>query len=435
MILEGRLVAKESSSGVPGWLLEVERVVQGPVPGSTLLLTGEALEAGHLPQVGPGQIHVVARPREDGSYRLLSWRPLPEESPHDPLPPGLVAPVEEIVPPSVAPDPEGATRGEGEPGLESLSAASSATPTFEERVAELVNQERLANGSLPPLKLEALLTQAAEDHSQNMAQRDFFAHCDPDTGTLPWDRMTAVGYFWNWAAENIAAGSSTPEAVMTQWMGSSGHRANILSTSVREIGIGYFLQSDDQGNVRHDLNSDCTVDSTGNGPWFRYWTQKFGRRSNVYPVVIEREEHSTTDRDVSLYLYGEGWAEQMRLRNAGGAWTAWQAFDPEQAWTLPTGAGTKTVEAEIRNSFGTVLAARDSIYLDLPCQAVENLDLTAQTITGTQTFEACDTLSAGSGFEVSGTGDVTFRAGNRVVLGDGFSVASGGSLTVEAGAF
>lgn len=424
VILEGRLVAEESSSGVPGWLLEVERVIQGPVPGSTLLLIGDELAGPRRPETGPGMIHVVALPLPDGSFRILSWRPLSSvdaDTPPDPLPPGLAVPPEPPLPQAG--------------GLRNLSAASTATPTFKERVVALVNEERLANGSLPPLKQDPLLTEAAHGHSQNMAERDFFAHCDPDTGTLPADRMFAAGYFGSFAAENIAAGSSSPELVMSLWMGSPGHRANILSTSTREIGVGYFQQSNDQGNVRRDLNSDCIVDSTGNGPFSRYWTQMFSSRFNVFPVVIDREAHSTTSRSVELYLYGEGWAEEMRVRNAGGAWSSWQAFNPNRAWTLPTGAGTKTVEAELRASNGSVLNARDTIFLDLPCEAVASLDLTAQTITGSQTFEACDTITAGADFEVGSTGTVTFKAGNRVVLGDGFSVAGGGSFTVEIGAF
>ena len=95
-------------------------------------------------------------------------------------------------------------------------------PDFVEQVAELVNQERWDNGQLPPLKLNALLNDAAGTHSTNMAERDFFAHCDLDNGDLPWDRMRDAGYNWSSAAENIAAGYSTPASVMAAWMQSSG---------------------------------------------------------------------------------------------------------------------------------------------------------------------------------------------------------------------
>jgi uncharacterized protein YkwD len=91
------------------------------------------------------------------------------------------------------------------------------SPSFEERVLELVNEERWNNGQLPPLKGSAQLHDAADGHSINMAIRDFFAHCDLDTKTSPWDRMEAAGYTgWSSAAENIAAGYSTPEEVWRQ---------------------------------------------------------------------------------------------------------------------------------------------------------------------------------------------------------------------------
>ena len=184
--------------------------------------------------------------------------------------------------------------------------ALAAEPSVEEQVVTLVNEQRLNNGRLPPLKHGALLATAAEKHSSNMANRDFLAHCDPDTGTLPWDRMTDVGYVWSRAGENIAAGYTTASAVVDGWMNSSGHRANILSTDFREIGIGYVYQSGDGGNVRQDANGDCVADTQSGGPYYRYWTQDFGTRGFLHPVVINREAFETQDRQVDLYLYGSG---------------------------------------------------------------------------------------------------------------------------------
>lgn len=236
--------------------------------------------------------------------------------------------------------------------------------SFEEQVAALINAERWANGQLPPLKQVSSLNTASELHSTNMAVRNFFAHCDPDTNALPWDRMTAAGYIWNAAAENIAAGQSSPAAVVDAWMGSPGHRANILNTAYREIGNGYFLDAVDLGNIRRDLDGNCTVDSVNNGPYSRYWTQNFGRRNNVYPVVIEREAYRVANRNVDLYLYGVGWATEMRLRNESGGFTAWQPFATDVAWTLSSGSGVKVVTAELRNASLTVLSSSDSIVLE-----------------------------------------------------------------------
>jgi hypothetical protein len=112
--------------------------------------------------------------------------------------------------------------------------------------------------------------------------------------------------------------------------------------------------------VRYDGNSDCVTDTYNNGPWYHYWTQNFGRRDNVYPVVINREAYQTSSRDVSLYVYGSGWADDMRFRNENGSWTDWQPFSANVSWQLSAGAGTKQVFAEIRRG-GTVRGASDTI--------------------------------------------------------------------------
>ena len=349
-------------------------------------------------------------------------RPLAPES-ADPLPPPLAPPAGAVPLPG------------GEAGLQVRSAP---TITFEERVVELVNQARWDNGQLPPLKQVAELDAAAETHSFNMADRDFFAHCDLDTKTQPSNRMAAAGYTgFTFGAENIAAGQTDPDDVMFGtfgWMNSSGHRANILSTGSREIGVGYVLQGDDQGTVRQDFNGDCDGNDTvqgipesGHGPFFRYWTQNFGTRSGVYPLVIEREAHATTNSTVDLYLYGAGWAQEMRFSHDGCNWSSWEPFQTDSVWTLPAGGATRTVRAQLKNG-STVLEAQDSIIVDAACGAVQDLDLDDSVIGTCQVYEACATVTAGNGFQVDATGDVTFRAGQKIVLGDGFSVAGGGTF-------
>lgn len=242
------------------------------------------------------------------------------------------------------------------------------TPSFAQQVLEMVNQQRWQNGQLPPLKSESALHSAAETHSTNMALRDFFNHCDLDTGTLPWDRMNDAGYKdWNYAGENIAAGYGTPAQVMAAWMASSGHRANILSTEPRELGVGYFYQEDDQGNVREDSNADCQADSADSGPYFNYWTQNFGRRETVMPVIINREAYETTSRQANLFLYGAGWAHSMRLRNETENWSSWQPFAADVNWSLSCGNGSKIVYAEMSsgpNGAGTIRSAQDEIFLN-----------------------------------------------------------------------
>lgn len=238
--------------------------------------------------------------------------------------------------------------------------------TFEEQVLERVNLARWENGELPPLKGQSNLRAAAFGHSQAMGVRNFFAHCDPDTGLGPGPRITAAGYAFNGWAENIAAGYITPAEVMTGWMNSSGHRANILSASNRELGVGYYLDSTDTGNVR--VVNGCTPTGQTGGPYRHYWTQNFGRRDAVYPVVIAREAWQVSQCNIDVYLYGSGWATQHRLSNDGSNWSAWQPFTSNVLWNLsgPSG-GTATVYAEIRNGAGQVRSAQDSVRLAVAC--------------------------------------------------------------------
>jgi uncharacterized protein YkwD len=131
-------------------------------------------------------------------------------------------------------------------------------PSFEEQVLALVNQERTKEG-LQPLVLEPSLREAARTHSRNMAQQDFFSHTGAD-GSRFTDRIRETGFSITGAsAENIAAGSATPEAVVQQWMNSAGHRANILNPALTQLGVGHYFLENDTGNVN----------------WNHYWTQKF----------------------------------------------------------------------------------------------------------------------------------------------------------------
>ncbi|MEG4961490.1 MULTISPECIES: CAP domain-containing protein [unclassified Microcoleus] len=136
-------------------------------------------------------------------------------------------------------------------------ATTSINQNFIYRVLELTNIER-SKLSLSPLTLNTQLLNAAENHTQNMALQDFFSHTGKDGSSLA-SRVTATGYKFSAAAENIAAGSSTPEQVVSSWMNSSGHRANILNPNLKEIGIGYYFLADD----------------TGTENWNHYWTQVF----------------------------------------------------------------------------------------------------------------------------------------------------------------
>jgi len=109
--------------------------------------------------------------------------------------------------------------------------------SFEQQVAALVNEQRAANG-LAPLTLSEELSNVARTKSQDMHDNNYFSHTSPTYGS-PFDMLKSFGISYRAAGENIAMGYSTPEAVVNAWMNSAGHRANILSASYTQIGVGY----------------------------------------------------------------------------------------------------------------------------------------------------------------------------------------------------
>jgi len=117
------------------------------------------------------------------------------------------------------------------------SSESSTMSAYELAVVELVNEARAQYG-LSALTANEKLSDVARMKSQDMLDNNYFSHTSPTYGT-PFEMMKAFGITYNSAGENIAYGYATPEAVVNGWMNSSGHRANILSESYTQIGVGY----------------------------------------------------------------------------------------------------------------------------------------------------------------------------------------------------
>ena len=133
----------------------------------------------------------------------------------------------------------GSTPAEEEtPAEDTGSEPADTVAAYEQEVFDLVNQIREENG-LEPFVYNETLVETARAHSQDMIDRDFFDHYNPD-GKSPFDRMRDNGLSFSMAAENIAAGQRTPEEVVESWMNSEGHRANILG-DCKELGVGLAL--------------------------------------------------------------------------------------------------------------------------------------------------------------------------------------------------
>lgn len=120
----------------------------------------------------------------------------------------------------------------------------SARPAFSlaitpENIVALTNESRIAFG-LRALKVNPLLSRAAQAKAEDMAQREYFAHNSPD-GKRPWDFLRGAGYNYIMAGENLAVNFSAAESVSEAWMNSPAHKANILNKNFEEIGVGFAL--------------------------------------------------------------------------------------------------------------------------------------------------------------------------------------------------
>jgi uncharacterized protein YkwD len=138
-----------------------------------------------------------------------------------------------------------------------VAPTSQNTDAIRASVLCLINADR-TKLRMPALRENAKLRKAALGHSSEMVRDGFFAHTDPDGDTLV-DRIVDSGYTrrndgWS-LGENLAWGTgdlSTPNGIHTAWMNSSGHKANILKASYREIGIG----------IRVGVPTDTSVGAT-----------------------------------------------------------------------------------------------------------------------------------------------------------------------------
>ena len=100
----------------------------------------------------------------------------------------------------------------------------------------LVNQHRASMG-LGTLTWHAGVAAVAQAHTQDMVDRNFFSHTNPD-GETPWDRLAAAGITYSYAGENIAYGYPTASAVLAAWLASPGHKANIENPNFTHHGVG-----------------------------------------------------------------------------------------------------------------------------------------------------------------------------------------------------
>lgn len=107
----------------------------------------------------------------------------------------------------------------------------------------LVNEQRKKEG-VKSLIHDTDLSVIAKAKAEDMAKNNYFSHASPTYGSVS-DMLARYNYKWTAYGENIAKGQATPEAAVTGWMNSPGHRANALDTKFSRIGSGHAI--DNQG--------------------------------------------------------------------------------------------------------------------------------------------------------------------------------------------
>jgi hypothetical protein len=151
-------------------------------------------------------------------------------------------------------------------GVPLTALAQQLTPP-EQRIVQLINQARIAQG-LGPLALTPELNTAAKGHAQDMVAKSYMEHTAPD-GSTPQSRAIKAGYAAPaksaWLVLEVISARQTPEAAANWLLSDRLHRGVLLRNYWREMGAAHI-----EG-----------------GPYGQFWVVEFGCRPNVLPVMSE----------------------------------------------------------------------------------------------------------------------------------------------------
>ena len=125
---------------------------------------------------------------------------------------------------------------------EASTPSPSNNSNYANQVLSILNQER-ASAGLPPLTMNQSAVNAASVRAKEIVSS--FSHTRP-SGQSPFTALDEAGVSYRAAGENIACGQKSPSEVMTGWMNSSGHRANILNSSFTQVGIACYEDPNSQ---------------------------------------------------------------------------------------------------------------------------------------------------------------------------------------------
>jgi hypothetical protein len=121
------------------------------------------------------------------------------------------------------------------PGLQFASLLNPVSDFSDNDIVSITNNARVSSG-LKPLSANASLNIAAQEKLRHMADNNYFAHISP-TGISPWFWIKKNDYGYTYAGENLAVGFNNASDIVNAWLDSPSHRANLLSSKYKEIGV------------------------------------------------------------------------------------------------------------------------------------------------------------------------------------------------------
>lgn len=176
-------------------------------------------------------------------------------------------------------------------------------------VIEYTNVERAQNGGLGSLAENSTLNRVAQMKVDDMFAKQYFEHVSP-SGVGQADLAQTAGYAYVIVGENLALGDfDGDQGVVTAWMNSPGHRANILNPHYKEIGVavgkGMYEGRETWLAVQSfgmPLSACPTVDQTLKTQIDADNVVIANLRSNLDAKKIQIESTSTSDSNYNIYV-------------------------------------------------------------------------------------------------------------------------------------
>lgn len=105
---------------------------------------------------------------------------------------------------------------------------------------------RRTSSGYAALAMNEQLSRAAQEKANDMSSRDYWDHVSPE-GRQPWQFISAAGYNYTYAGENLAYGFVSSADTVAGWMNSPSHKANILNAHYTDVGFGIAHAASYQG--------------------------------------------------------------------------------------------------------------------------------------------------------------------------------------------